>query len=540
MVFRKMLAALFVIGGSLLFWCEASAQQTGWQQERNTGDRYYLRLSGSNTIGSALAPSLVKSWLMQQGAKEINVVQRAEPDGSLKDEWEVRASRGGTPIVVEIKFHGSRTGFLDLAAGTTDVAMASRRVLPAEADTLGGLRAITSVASEHVIGLDGVSIIVPRTNNVLFLSTQVLEDIFCGRTRNWSALGGANLPITLYARDDKSGTYDTFKALVLKTCPLDRGAHRYEDSTQLEFDVSQDAGGIGFVAFPYVKNTHAVPISDGDAEPLEPTRFTIKKEDYALSRRLYLYVPGIPANPHALEFIKFALSDAGQEIVRTNDFVDLIIPPHLDSSHTDQRGSKDCRLSPQWTGDPLQYCKLKKQNLLTVVYFDTGSSDLDNRAKRDMRRSFVAIDANPNSTVVLAGFADSRGDYAANCTLSLRRADSIGKEFRRLGIDASRSVGFCQEQPVRSNASEEGLEKNRRVEVYLSDPGFDPGPQLPQMGRLARKGQQPAAPAGKRKQGKTVREAGASVSIPPVQRSKPGEACNYFKQYTVQCAPAAH
>lgn len=503
---RKILSVFCFALGGLFAGFGAQAQQTAHE----AGD-YYLRLSGSNTIGSALAPALVKAWLTQQGAENISVVQRSEPGGGLKDEYEVRARRGDTPIVIEIKFHGSKTGFEDLAAGATDVAMASRRVQPAEAEAFGGIRVLTSEASEHVIGLDGVAVIVPRANDAFFLSTKVLEDIFCGRVRNWSHLGGSNLPITLYARDDKSGTFDTFKALVLKSCPLSREARRYEDSGKLENDVSLDAGGIGFVALPYVRNTRAVPISDGDAEPLEPTRFTIKKEDYALSRRLYLYAPAMSANHHAREFINFALSDAGQEIVRMNEFVDLIISP-LNRGIAGGADSKDCRLSSRWTGDPLQYCKLKKQDLLTVVYFDVGSTELDNRAKRDMRRSFAAIDAKPDGMVVFAGFADANGNYDANCALSLRRADSIAKEFRRLGINNARSVGFCPEQPVRDNGSEDGRQKNRRVEVYLAEAGFNPGTSLPPAGRKPSRPVPPAIPAAKN-----------------------GGSCDYFRKFTIGC-----
>jgi hypothetical protein len=57
-------------------------------------------------------------------------------------------------------------------------------------------------------------IISPR-NPVAKLSLQQLQGIFSGAISDWSQVGGAAGRINVYARDSKSGTFDTFKTLVL-------------------------------------------------------------------------------------------------------------------------------------------------------------------------------------------------------------------------------------------------------------------------------------------------------------------------------------
>ncbi len=426
----------------------------------------YLRLSGSNTIGSQLAPALVAAWLKSKGAVDIGAHQRVGADGKPTDETDVSATLDGQPIRVEVKAHGSATAFTDLAAGAADIGMASRAVKGDEAASLSKLGDMRGQASEHVLGLDGVAVIVPQSNAVPKLSRADLARIFSGSAANWSAFGGPNLQVHLYARDDKSGTYDTFKSLVLRDQALGP-AKRFEDSAALEAAVAGDPGGVGFVGLPYVKSTRAVPIYDGTSAPLEPTRFSVKTENYPLSRRLFLYTPAAASGP-AADFTRFALSAAGQAVVRDQHFVDLDLTQAA-ASPTPPITSGDCRLSSRWTGDPNAYCDFKHgaEQLPTSFRFLTGSSQLDTRAVADLRRVLERMEQSPGKSIVLAGFADSSGAYPANCALSRARAAAVGAAFATLGIKPSQTLGFCNELPVRDNSTLDGREQNRRVEIFL-------------------------------------------------------------------------
>ena len=82
---------------------------------------------------------------------------------------------------------------------------------------------MASAASEHVIALDGIAVIVNPSNPVSSLTKARIRDAFDGDLRRWAEVGGEDRPIVVHARDDRSGTYDTFRLLVLDDRPLVRG-----------------------------------------------------------------------------------------------------------------------------------------------------------------------------------------------------------------------------------------------------------------------------------------------------------------------------
>ncbi|BAI70758.1 hypothetical protein AZL_001200 [Azospirillum sp. B510] len=69
--------------------------------------------------------------------------------------------------------------------------------------------------------------------------------------------------------------------------------------------------------------------------------------------------------------------------------------------------------------------------------------------------------------MVLIGFTDAQGARAANVTLSQQRAQIIADELRRRGVQVQSVMGLGPDLPVTSNDTEEGRDKNRRVEVWL-------------------------------------------------------------------------
>lgn len=276
------------------------------------GSTYLLRLSGSKTIGSALVPDLVAGWLISIGASDVEETHRVGRDGDRIPESLIRAKLNGNPVVVEVKAHGSATAFTDMADGVADIGMASREVNSSEMTQLMPLGYMRSAASEHVLGVEPVAVIVPRTNTISSLSRSTLRKIFTGEITNWSAVGMKSQPIHVYAPDNGSGNYETFASFVLGDAPMPNAKH-CQESVELESDVAGDPGGIGFIGLPYVKDTRPVSIGDGTAAAFKQPMFT-------LSRRLYLYTAAVPQNPTVIDFLRFALSAEGQNIVRKDHF----------------------------------------------------------------------------------------------------------------------------------------------------------------------------------------------------------------------------
>lgn len=276
--------------------------------------RYLLRLSGSKAIGSVLAPQLVTAWLTSIGASDLEEIRRVGASGIKLGETVVTAKLNGNPIMVEVKALGSADAFRDLANGAADIGMASREIDSSEVTRLMPLGYMRSAASEHILGVESIAVIVTQSNTVPSVTLPVLKKIFSGEIRNWSALGMKSQAIHLYAPGNNSGIYDKFASLVLGGVPI-ASASRYEDSEKLETDVAGDPGGIGFVGVSHVRDTRRLPVTDGNdvRHALPPI-----SARYALSRRLYLYTAALPENTAAMDFVHFAESPEGQNIVRKN------------------------------------------------------------------------------------------------------------------------------------------------------------------------------------------------------------------------------
>jgi phosphate transport system substrate-binding protein len=417
--------------------------------EKNT----ILLLAGSNTIGDTLAPSLAEAFFRNQGASNVQVLPGAKPEEKI-----VQGVLPGDSSASSIKIaaHGSATAFVALAGNVCDIGMASRRIKPDEASKLASMGDFYSSGSEHVLGLDGIAVIVNASNPVGELSVDQIKRIFAGEITDWSQIGSSRGAIDIYARNDNSGTYDTFKSLVLAGSPLAASAHRFEDSNALSDAVSGDPNGIGFIGLPFVHNARAVAVSEKGTSALQPTRLTVATEDYALSRRLYLYTPANPRNKYARMFVEFALSKQGQDVVAANGFIAQSIVPES------QTVSKDA---------PGEYQRLtwNAQRLPLDFRFQAGEAVQDNKAQADLDRvvSMIADQKNSGKKIMLFGFSDSTGSLQANQALSVDRAKAIENQFVQRGITPTVVRGFGANLPVASNDTAAGREKNRRVEIWI-------------------------------------------------------------------------
>ncbi len=410
-------------------------------------------MRGSNTIGASLGPKLAAAFMADTGDTDISIVPLQKAD-----EVKVVGSRAGVRESIVVAAHGSATAFTGLAAGDTQVGMASRRVKPAERDALANLGDLTSPGAEHVLALDGIAVIVNPNNQVSELTKAQLRDIFSGAITDWSSVGGAPGPIHVLARDGKSGTYDTFKALVLDKTKLVANARRLEDSRELSRDVTTDTAAIGFIGLPYIADSKAVAVAEIGATPLLPNRLTVATEDYPLSRRLYLYTPTVNPNDLAQRFVQFALSGAGQAIVEQEGFIPLTIK------------TEAVRVPDTASG---RYRALVggAQRLSTSFRFQTNSTNLDNRALRDLDRlvNFMISAHADGSKLILVGFADNQGAASANLAVSKKRAEAVSALLARRGLRVTHVAYFGSELPVADNSTDDGREKNRRVEVYLTN-----------------------------------------------------------------------
>ena len=65
------------------------------------------------------------------------------------------------------------------------------------------------------VALDGLAIVANPRNGIFGLSLAQIAAIFAGRVKNWAEIGGADLPITLFSREEGSSTEAIFRDRVL-------------------------------------------------------------------------------------------------------------------------------------------------------------------------------------------------------------------------------------------------------------------------------------------------------------------------------------
>ncbi|WP_286915185.1 MULTISPECIES: phosphate ABC transporter substrate-binding/OmpA family protein [unclassified Pseudomonas] len=413
----------------------------------------HLRVQGSNTIGAALMPALVQGQLRAQQASAIE-----QRPGALANETVITAHDAqGQALRIDIAAHGSSTGFTALGRGDADLAASSRPISDAEAQQLKALGDLRAARAEQVIGLDGVAVIVHPDNPLPQLSTQQLAQIYAGQIQRWEQLGVAGGAIHLYARDDRSGTFETFKALVLEPhqATLAARVQRFEASDELAARVLADRQAIGFSSLAAVHGAKVLAIAEGDAPAMLPERPLVASEDYPLSRRLYLYLPA-NAKPQAKALADFAQSPAGQAIVAEQGFVSQQI---------------NAQPVPAQADMPPRYRSLAQQaQRLSVNFrFQEGSASLDNKALRDVQRvaDYLRQAGKLQSKAVLVGFGDPKETPGRAALLSRLRAQAVRRELARDGVEVLQVTGMGDELPVAGNDLEQGRLRNRRVEVWV-------------------------------------------------------------------------
>ena len=437
---------------------------------------------GSNTIGERLMPMLIEAYASKKyGAAPLTKLVRPE-------ETEITIRSGAEPkAIIDFQSHGSGTASKGLVEGKAQIGMASRQLKKEEADALHDRFGIDPFApgNEHVLALDGLAVIVSPDNPVEQLSLEQIGRVFSGAITNWRDVGGSDRPISLYRRDDKSGTFDTFKYLVLDPLGMKMAAsaQKFKSSELLAEAAGKDPGGIGFVALPYLgKGNRALKIGSNCGITSAPTRFSIKSEEYPLARRLYLYTNAMPSEPVARDILTFALSDDAQVTVSDAEFFNLAVEfQNAEDQRSWARGIADNPTSALGADKPIPVPAIRffddamtRMRRASMEFrFRPGSATLDTRASQDVERlaRYLSSSAVTGRRFYIVGFADSDGDWRRNEALATRRAETVADLLKGAGVRVSRSniKTLSYLAPIACNDSDAGKGKNRRVEVWIGD-----------------------------------------------------------------------
>jgi len=108
--------------------------------------------------------------------------------------------------------------------------------------------------------------------------------------------------------------------------------------------------------------------------------------------------------------------------------------------------------------------------VLNDIYYKTNSAQLESVSLAVVQAFANYMKANPTIKVKIAGYTDNVGDDQSNLVLSSNRASTVMQALVKEGINAQRlsSQGYGAANPVASNETEEGRQKNRRTEFVIT------------------------------------------------------------------------
>jgi len=241
--------------------------------------------------------------------------------------WAERYQGEHPEVRISVTGGGSGTGLASLINGTVDIANASRQIKDEE---IAQAQANGIQPVEHVIARDAIAVIVNPENPVSELTLQQISDIYSGRIKNWSEVGGDDRPIVRLSRETNSGTHVYFLETVLRL-------GKKEDKTLFSMDtlllpssegiiaeVRDNPNAIGYDGLGYVpKDLKMIAIAKSAGEPFVlPSVETVNDKSYPIARNLYMYTAGEPTGI-IKTYLDWILSPEAQEIVLQLGFVPI-------------------------------------------------------------------------------------------------------------------------------------------------------------------------------------------------------------------------
>jgi phosphate transport system substrate-binding protein len=257
----------------------------------------------------------------------------------LTDSWAKDLMQLYPGFTIKVESRGSETGLDALLEGKAQIAAMSRRMTQQE--IVEFKQEFGYEPTEVPVAVDALAVFVHKDNPIEGLSLAQLDAMFSKERRRgleypintWGAAlvleeGWAEAPVHLYGRNGNSGTASFFRDHVLNGAALKNTMKAGPGSASVVVDLVKDRLGIGFSGIGYqISGIRPVPIASVQGgRYILPSFQTAMDGSYPLRRNLYLYVnkPSKASPPPSVtEYVKFALSQEGQQIVLAHGYYPL-------------------------------------------------------------------------------------------------------------------------------------------------------------------------------------------------------------------------
>lgn len=440
-----------------------------------------IRIYGSSTIGNTLVPELIKAYAKENGwlAKKYNL-----PQDGKHVKFDIKKKDNAIKFTADIKTPGSSSAFQALLKKEAQLGMASRPIKEKENNRFinQGLGDMQQVEFESIVALDGIIIAVHPNSSIESLSLSTIAKIFSGEIKNWSHrdIGLSPNKINIYTFDKNSGTRGQFNKLVMKANNKEISKKALIiNEDDLTNKIKNDPNGIGYTNFSNIKQIKALSVENECGMFFTPSLFSVKNEEYPLSRRLFIYRTNGILSKTTNDLLSYMVSENSQKVINKEGFISqkpmthllenqgqriASVINHLESNNEQENIFRKIKLLNEF----ILYIRNAKRLSITFRFNPTGFA-LDNKARSDIKRlvTFMQKKENQSLQLMLLGFTDNQGDFSDNLKLSLQRANMVANILEEQGIPVALKKGYGELSPITCNENRDHL-KNRRVEVWLT------------------------------------------------------------------------
>jgi len=294
-----------------------------------------LALSGSALMAQGKVDPAIPGYSKTSGVSGNLSSVGSDTLNNLMTLWAEGYKKEYPNIRIQIEGKGSTTAPPALIQGASQLGPMSRQMKAEEIDAFE--KKYGYKPTSFRVAVDGIAVFANKDNPVKCLTMQQIDGIFSkghacgGKTINtWGEAGvkeWSSQPISLYGRNSASGTYGYFKEHALCKGDYRDTVKEQPGSASVVQGVTEDKYAIGYSGVGYkTSGVKAVPVADKSGTCQDDSPENILTGKYPISRFLYVYInkaPNKPLDPMVREFIKYVLSQQGQQVVVKDGFIPL-------------------------------------------------------------------------------------------------------------------------------------------------------------------------------------------------------------------------
>ena len=255
--------------------------------------------SGSNAADSGQASNESSASGAASGNVEILAVGSTALQPLVQAAQESFTSENPN-YMITVQGGGSGTGLSQVEAGA--VTIGNSDVFAEEKDGVDASKLV-----DNKVAVVGMAPVVNKEVGVKDISKQDLIDIFTGKTKNWSELGGKDQEIAVINRASGSGTRATFEKWGLDGAETIQTQEQDSSGTVRKI-VAETPGAISYLALSYLDDSLQALTIDG----VEATPENIATNDWKIWSYEHMYTNGEP-DANVKTFLDYMLSDDIQQ-----------------------------------------------------------------------------------------------------------------------------------------------------------------------------------------------------------------------------------